>query len=231
MKRFSLIIMTITALISIQVKAAQPDSLIFKMQERPLPKWILPTSVASIGTAFLLDDVVQGDRSSTFLKNFSNVTDYAGDKYYLIPSVVAAYGVGRFILKDPKLQTTAWQSIQAVTITAITTEALKHLTGRARPFTGKDPFTFSPFPGNNDSYKSLPSGHASLTFAAFTPFAENYSRWIYVIPISVAFGRVYQNKHWFSDVVVGSSVGFISGWLFTHNKNVQLLPNGVIVKF
>ncbi|HLW07688.1 MAG TPA: phosphatase PAP2 family protein, partial [Marinilabiliaceae bacterium] len=82
-----------------------------------------------------------------------------------------------------------------------------------------------------DSYKSLPSGHASLAFAVFTPFAENYSRWLYAIPISVAFGRVYQNKHWFSDVVVGSSIGFISGWLFTHNKNVQLLPNGVIVKF
>ncbi len=218
-------------MIGIQVYAAQPDSLSFKIQERPLPKWVLPTSVATIGTAFLLDNVVQGEPSSTFLKNFSNVTDYAGDKYYLVPSILAAYGVGRFILENPKLQTTAWQSIQALTITAITTEGLKHLTGRARPFTGEDPFTFSPFPGSNDNYKSLPSGHASLAFAAFTPFAENYSRWIYVIPVSVAFGRVYQKKHWLSDVVVGSSIGFISGWLFTHNKNVQLLPNGVIVKF
>src|SRR5690554_3025750 len=231
MKRFSLILIMSTALMSIQVNATQPDSLSFKMQERPLPKWVLPTSVAAIGSAFLLDGVVQAEPSSTFLKNFSNVTDYAGDKFYLTPSVLAAYGVGRFVLKDPKLQTAAWQSIQALVVSAITTEGLKHLMGRARPFTGEDPFTFSPFPGSNDSYKSLPSGHASLAFAVFTPFAENYSRWLYAIPISVAFGRVYQNKHWFSDVVVGSSIGFISGWLFTHNKNVQLLPNGVIVKF
>ena len=217
--------------IGTEAEAAQPDTLNFEMKVMPLPKWVLPTSVASIGTAFLLDDIIQGEHSSTFLKNFGNITDYAGDKFYLVPSVLISYGVGRFILKDPKLQTTAWQSVQALTITAIATEGLKHLTGRARPFTGEDPFTFSSFPGSNDNYKSLPSGHASLAFAVFTPFAENYSRWIYVIPVSVAFGRVYQNKHWLSDVVIGSSIGFISGWLFTHNKNVQLLPNGVIVKF
>ncbi|HLW07126.1 MAG TPA: hypothetical protein VKY45_06135, partial [Marinilabiliaceae bacterium] len=125
MKKFSLILIMSTALMSIQVNATQPDSLSFKMQERPLPKWVLPTSVAAIGSAFLLDGVVQAEPSSTFLKNFSNVTDYAGDKFYLTPSVLAAYGVGRFVLKDPKLQTAAWQSIQALVVSAITTEGLK----------------------------------------------------------------------------------------------------------
>lgn len=207
------------------------DTLSFKANTKPLPNWLLPTSITSVGTAFLLDNALKGGGSSKVLKNFSNVADFAGDKYYLIPSVIAAYGVGRFVFKEPKLQTASWQAIQAALVTSITTEALKQITGRARPFTGESPYSFTPFPNSNDNYKSLPSGHASLAFAVFTPFAENYSRWLYIVPISVAFGRVYQNNHWFSDVVVGSALGFTAGWLFTHNKNVQLLPNGVIVKF
>lgn len=231
MKRICFLLSILAFSIGIRAEQANIDSLHFTLMEKPLPKWVLPTSAVAIGTAFLLDKSVQGEYSSSFLKDFTNSTNYAGDKFILFPAVLVTYGVGRFILKDPKLQTTAWQSFQSLAITAITTEGVKHLTGRARPNTGENPFTFSPFPGSDGSYKSLPSGHAAMAFAAFTPFAENYSRWLYVVPVSVAFGRVYQNKHWLSDVVVGSSIGFVSGWLFTHNKNIQLLPNGVIVKF
>jgi hypothetical protein len=218
--------------ISFQIDAASTDSLsLFSMTEKPIPRWMIPAMVSTIGASFLLDESLNSEPSSGFLKNVSQLTDYGGNKWYVVPSVIAAYSLGRWVLKDSKLQTTAWQSFQSLTVAAIATEGLKNLTGRARPFTNHDAFTFQPFPGNDDTFKSMPSGHASLAFAIFTPFAENYSRWLYLVPLSVAFGRVYQNKHWLSDVVTGSSIGFVSGWLFTHNKNIQLLPNGIIVKF
>jgi hypothetical protein len=218
--------------ISFRIDAVPTDSLSsFSMTEKPIPRWMIPAMVSTIGVSFLLDENLSSEPSSNFLKNVSQLTDCGGNKWYVVPSVIAAYSLGRWVLKDSKLQTTAWQSFQSLTVAAIATEGLKNLTGRARPFTNHYAFTFQPFPGNDDTFKSMPSGHASLAFAIFTPFAENYSRWLYLIPISVAFGRVYQNKHWLSDVVTGCSIGFVSGWLFTHNKNIQLLPNGIIVKF
>lgn len=192
---------------------------------------MIPTMIGTVGVSFLLDEQLSGEPVSGFLKKVSHLTDYGGNKWYVVPSVLAAYSAGRWVLKDTRLQTTAWQSFQSLTAAAIATEGLKNLTGRARPFTNHDAFTFHPFPGNDDTFKSMPSGHASLAFAIFTPFAENYSRWLYLVPLSMAFGRVYQNKHWLSDVATGSCIGFVSGWLFTHNKNIQLLPNGIIVKF
>ncbi|MGQ1947289.1 phosphatase PAP2 family protein [Geofilum sp. OHC36d9] len=231
MKR-SLETILLIAVISFRINALPADSLsVFSMTEKPIPRWMVPTMIGTIGVSFLLDENLSKEPSSDFLKNVSHLTDYGGDKWYVVPSVLAAYSAGRWILKDSKLQATAWQSFQSLTVAAIATEGFKNLTGRARPFTNHDAFTFQPFPGSDDTFKSMPSGHASLAFAVFTPFAENYSRWLYLVPLSVAFGRVYQNKHWLSDVATGSCIGLISGWLFTHNKNIQLLPNGIIVKF
>jgi hypothetical protein len=47
----------------------------------------------------------------------------------------------------------------------------------------------------------------------------------------VAAGRVYQNKHWLSDGVLGGTIGFGSGYLFAHHPNVEIIPGGVRVFF
>lgn len=183
--------------------------------------------------SFFLDNAVQ--KSNSAADNFNtigNITNYAGEKTILVPTLLITYGLGRFILKDSRIQDVSLASIKSVVVTAIFTESLKHITGRARPFVDMGPYKFSPFPGSNDQYKSLPSGHASLAFAVFTPFAEEYSRWIYLMPISVGAGRVFQNKHWLSDVAIGSGIGFLSGYFFYHKKKrVEPIANGMVIYF
>ena len=218
----------------VPLRATSLDSLQTEPSTKRQPSRILPGLVIAAGTSFLLDKPTHsfiGKHQTPILKDVANVADFAGEKTIILPALLLTYGTARFITKDARLCRTSLNAMQAVVVTAIATETVKITTGRARPFTENGPWSFQPFPGNRDEYKSLPSGHASLAFAVFTPFAETYSRWIYLIPISVAAGRVYQDKHWLSDVAVGSGLGLISGLLFTHHDNVQIIPNGIRVCF
>ena len=80
---------------------------------------------------------------------------------------------------------------------------------------------------------ALPSGHTSLAFSLITPYAETYSRWLYVIPVSVGIARMYENKHWFSDVILGAAIGYFSGIAFTYRTNQKVLFSGnrLVIRF
>lgn len=212
----------------------EKDSLRLQRTYTPEIRQMVPAVLGLSMTAFLVDEPINRfvrDHQSRFLDQLADITDVGGEKTIVVPLVVLTYGAARFLLKNDRLEATSLKAMQSVVVTALATEGLKHLTGRSRPFNDHGAYTFQPFPGNRDQYKSLPSGHASLAFALFTPFAEEYSRWIYLVPVSVAAGRVYQNKHWLSDVVLGGGIGFISGYLFAHNPNVEIIPGGVRVYF
>lgn len=191
-------------------------------------------AAAAVGVAFAFDKPMQNwmvDHQSKIGNDIADVANVFGEKKIMVPALGATLGVS-YLIKDEKLKRSSWNAVKAVAVTALATEGIKVTAGRARPFMDEGPNFYQPF-SNDDQYKSLPSGHTSLAFAIFTPFAETYSRWIYVLPVSVGFARMYKNKHWFSDVVLGGSIGFISGWIFTHHprKNIQVTGNGVVVFF
>jgi membrane-associated phospholipid phosphatase len=203
------------------------------LPDPPRLKRIIPGVAGLAAASFIVDEQLTGFfRSSQtgFLDSAAGYTDMGGEKRIVVPALLLTYVSARFLLRDERLHTTSLNAIQSVIVTALATEGTKIISGRARPFTGEGAYTFQPFPGV-DRYKSLPSGHASLAFALFTPFAETYSRWIYLVPVSVAAGRVYQDKHWVSDVLLGGGFGLVSGILFTHHPNVQIIPSGLRIYF
>jgi len=191
-------------------------------------------AATSAALAFVLDEpmkkLMQNNQNS-FADGFANGANVFGEKLFIVPAVGLSWGVG-YVFEDDKLKRTSWNAMKSIAVTAISTEILKISVGRARPFMEEGAYSFHPF-SNEDHYKSLPSGHVSLAFAAFTPYAETYTRWLYVIPASVAFARMYKNKHWFSDTVIGAGLGFISGWIFTHHpkSQIQVASNGIIFYF
>jgi len=228
-----LISVFITISVSGQSKTIKTDTSFVKPFKSRLIKNSLVVSTAAV-LAFTLDKPMNNwmnDLSNSTGGGVADVANALGEKTIIIPALGATWGLS-YLIKDDKLKRTSWNAIKTVAVTAIVTEGLKISAGRARPFTGEGPHSFHPF-SNDDQYKSLPSGHTSVAFAVFTPFAETYSRWIYAAPASVALARMYKNKHWFSDVVVGGGIGFISGWIFTHypQKNIQVTSNSVIVFF
>ncbi len=216
------------------MKAVVNDSLPVYQDKAPALNRLIPGIAGITAASFLLDDPVNNffkNNQKAFFKSAAGFTDIGGEKTIVVPALLLTYGSARFLFKNETLQSASLNAIQSVMVTAIATEGIKHMAGRARPFTGEGTYVFHPFPGSLDRFKSLPSGHASLAFALFTPYAETYSRWIYLVPASVAIGRVYQEKHWVSDVFAGGAIGLVSGMLFTYKENIQIIPNGLRIYF
>jgi len=154
-----------------------------------------------------------------------------GDKKVVLSTNAALLGTG-YLIDDPGLKRTSWNAVKSILSTALITEGLKYGFGRSRPYTGAGPREFSPLPPNRHALKSLPSGHASVAFAFFTPFAEQYSRWIYLLPTATALSRVYKDKHWSSDVVLGAAIGFFTGYFFQHkDASVEVSLNKIVIRF
>ncbi len=70
---------------------------------------------------------------------------------------------------------------------------------------------------DGSAYNSFPSGHTATAFAAAEWLRMEYghkSPWIgvagYAVATSIGVLRVYNNRHWVSDVVAGAAIGFLS---------------------
>lgn len=188
-----------------------------------------------LGSSFLIDEWSNRQLKSnqnSFLDKYTDVTNEFGEKKYIIPATIATWALGTAI-KDERLSTTAMNSAKALATTAILTEGIKIFAGRSRPNLNRGNMHFDAFGGTGNETKSMPSGHAFVSWAVFTPFAEEYSKWIYVIPASVSLARMYRNRHWFSDVVLGGGIGYFAGLYFHNRKNQRVIfnGNGIVIKF
>ena len=108
---------------------------------------------------------------------------------------------------------------------------LKIAIGRSRPFTGSNSFTFHPFQSLQDKKWSLPSGHTTVAFSLSTVLSQNAKSdfWkvaAYIPAFITAYSRVNYNKHWTSDVFLGSLTGFFIAKFLTdlHQRKEQNAP-------
>ncbi len=94
--------------------------------------------------------------------------------------------------------------------------------------------------GNQAHGYSMPSGHATVTFAAATVLQQHlgYKAAIptYLIASYVAMSRLHDNRHYASDVVVGAATGIIVGRSVTyHGRNFWggpvVVPGGMALMF
>ena len=149
------------------------------------------------------------------------------------------YAAGR-ATGNKNLTDLGWHGTEAVFLSSGVAGFLKGVFGRSRPNVtsdtnprdfnllkgfGRGPFGNDPGNGNKLSgsdYQSFPSGHTTTAFAAASAVTSEMRRmwpksvW-YVAPALyggatlVGLGRMYHNRHWASDVVLGAAVGTFSG--------------------
>ncbi len=132
----------------------------------------------------------------------------------------ATYVYGR-VEDSPRSAELGLRTIESIGAAGLTTLAIKGFAGRARPFVSSDtnPHMYKFGRGfHDDNYTSFPSGHVTTAFAAASAVSQEIGYlwphashlWTPVLFTSaslVGAARIYEDKHWASDVVAGAAVG------------------------
>jgi membrane-associated phospholipid phosphatase len=127
----------------------------------------------------------------------------------------------------------ALASVEAGLSSLALAETLKLAVDRSRP---SDDRGAADFGHAKRSDSSFPSIHTALAWSVVTPFAQRYDApWLYGVASLVNVGRVSDRKHWLSDTVAGSVLGYVVGDWFGRRAgdgsgaSVMLVPHGVVV--
>jgi membrane-associated phospholipid phosphatase len=136
---------------------------------------------------------------------------------------LGALAVGRLTSND-RLSEVGLHTTEAIVASGAIVGATKGIMGRQRPFLEKgDPADFFIGRGfGNGGLASLPSGHTAAAFSAATVLTiEAHRSWPRAAPIispllyggatAVGLARMYDSRHWASDVAVGAAVGTLTG--------------------
>lgn len=165
----------------------------------------------------VIRDVFQRNRTQGLDQASQYVFEPLGSVMVMLPLTAAFWATGA-ITDNARAERVGLTSIKAMAITAVFTYAFKYGTQRHRPGDDVPPdprIWEGPF-GSWD-HTSFPSGHSSLVFAVAAVFASEYREhiWVPVLSYSLATlaagSRVYEDKHWASDVIFGSALGFFIG--------------------
>ncbi len=154
-------------------------------------------------------------KTAEVLPNTSDQTVWSGRvsqigaAYTLAGGSGAMYLIGK-LTGNKRAAETGWLGLQALGHAQVVVYGLKQISNRKRPDVS-DGVGF--WQGGN----AFPSGHAATSFALATVVAYEYQDHI-VVPITayslaalVSASRVSAQRHWISDVFVGSSAGFLLG--------------------
>jgi membrane-associated phospholipid phosphatase len=165
-----------------------------------------------------------GPQSSGFLRGAADGAELLGSPGALVVGG-SFYAVG-IVARQRSLADIGWHTLEALILSGQTTNLLKGVFGRARPYAADgDARDFDWGSGFGDSdRRSFPSGHTSMAFTLASVLAEETShRWprahrfvapvAYATATSVGLARMYHDKHWASDVALGAAIGTLSGRL------------------
>lgn len=138
---------------------------------------------------------------------------------------VGMYATGR-IANNDRLAELGLHGTEALFIGEGVGTVMKDFFGRARPYVDStpNPDNWQLFRGLHDGakYQSFPSGHTVAAFAAAAAVTSETARWwphsawaigtaMYGGASLVGLSRMYDNRHWASDVILGAAVGTFAG--------------------
>ncbi len=211
-------------------------------------QWYLAGGVlAATGVALVYDENIRDfnetHRADTW-RNLSFASTHFGDSTYQVP-IISGFYLGGMAFGSMTMRKIAADATEASVIAALMINpALNYLTGRALPSRHEDASKFKPFTFHRYSF---PSGHTSAAFALASvldvDLRSTFGYWhtplVYGMALGVAHSRVYDDKHYLSEVILGGAIGWsIGNWIASKNRNappadITLLPypNGAQVAY
>jgi membrane-associated phospholipid phosphatase len=176
------------------------------LQTPHFKEWIVPTTLILYGVLSVhvdaLTDVNEQVHNLIWVKHPHNTVSI--DNYLQFAPAVAVYGLNLAGIHGANnyLDLSMIYLLSNIILnTAVST--IKNISHVQRP--------------NGADYLSFPSGHTTEAFASAEFLMQEYknvSIWYgisgYLVAGSVAYLRMYNNKHWFGDVVAGAGFGIMS---------------------
>ncbi len=144
---------------------------------------------------------------------------------FLVAGELGNHGVAR---------STGYLAAESMLLSGLLVRIPKVLLGRQRPdaWPSATPYDLKgPFRGS-----SFPSGHTTLAFSLASVVASQYRsvKWVPVLSYTLAgaagVSRIYDQRHWASDVVAGAVIGIVTGRYVTgrySSGGISLTPSSV----
>jgi membrane-associated phospholipid phosphatase len=168
----------------------------------------------------LQDSSTQDSRKLQGMAKFVRTVATPGS-YYI---GITMYAVGR-ISNNEKLADLGLHGTEALVVGELVAGVVKGTVGRQRPSVlPRNSGSYSLFRGfaKGENFRSFPSGHSTSAFAAAAAVSSETSRWwpdtrwiigpiLYTGAALTGVSRMYNNRHWMSDVLIGAGVGTFAG--------------------
>ena len=166
---------------------------------------IIPVSLIGYGTLSLYNDrLTKLDTSIRNNINSDNEKTFPLDEGTQSLAFISVYGLNLFGVKGKNnFKDRSIVLATAYLLMGSSVTVLKNTTKRQRP--------------NQTGFTSFPSGHTATAFMGAEFLYQEYkdvSPWYgvsgYFIAAGTVYLRMYNNKHWFSDVVAAAGIGILS---------------------
>lgn len=167
--------------------------------------------------SYLLDRKINSEFAGSHSGVMRGITDFGNDAsnpMLHLGIAAAIYTVGAAADK-PQYLRLGEELGEALVLADSASLVLKEAIGRGRPYHADGNSSYRPFQFR-DSHDSLPSMHTASSFAMAHVVASKTRSLpakiaCYATAGLFAFSRVYQGKHWMSDVVLGAAIGELAG--------------------
>jgi len=200
-----------------------------------VPRWWQAASVVGFTLAVMTQD--EGtteeirEHPTRAAADLASVFRHVGqpEVYAALPVAILTTGL---LAGDDRIARAGGRLAASVVLGTTAFEALKFVSGRARPDAADDAWQFSPFSGRG----SLPSGHSTVAFAIATSLSHELHTPVatvalYTAAAGTAWSRVYDHRHWASDVVLGAALGITSAEVAQgHWKIFGIRPPSLILE-
>jgi membrane-associated phospholipid phosphatase len=198
------------------------------------------TLIAVAGAAYFSDARINTsitNNKSSLMNNVSSVGEKYGNSLYAGILGSGLYLTGT-LLNNNGISSSGRMVVESVIYTGLAVSILKYTIGRARPYQNEGHADFFDYTFTEENV-SFPSGHTATAFAVSTVLSGKIdntfvSVGLYGLAGLTAYQRMYDNKHWFSDVIVGAAIGYFIGSVISREdekrkntffNNIDIIPS------
>lgn len=200
--------------------------------------WYWALGLSAAGGAMIWDESIQRALSFSNPNTTSNLSPFMepfGNPYYMGSAALALH-FGALLTKDEELAGLSSTALQSMFTAGLSVMALKLLFHRIRPEEQAllDPHQFLG-PSLSSANLSFPSGHSAIAFSLAASVSAYYDDPLYLalplytIASLTAWQRIYDQKHWPSDVIMGGLMGVFIGrkiarWQKERGGRISIAP-------